>query len=303
MSAAIFLLLPLVLAAGCLPESGMNGEDIAGRTAPLVSVCVSIPPQAFAVERIGGERVEIEVLVGPGQSPATYDPTPAQMVALDRADLYFRIGVAFENALMVRIERTMPDLQIVDLREGITLLRLPDHQHGGGGHDNCAHGAMDPHTWLNPGLMAVQARTIADSLTRHDPEGADIYAVNLSLLEADLERVDEEIGEILAPVRGGQMFVFHPAFGYFAEAYGLEQVAIEIEGKEPSSQQLGSIIAQGREQRVKAIFVQPEFSTAAATAVAREVGAEVVSIDPLARDYLHNLTEMARKVREALEDE
>lgn len=298
---AVIGLAVLLLAGGCAREHTDVGYESRDDLSAQVRVCVSILPQAFVVERIGGERVAVEVLVGPGQSPHTYEPTPAQMVALERADIYFRIGVPFEDALMDRIERTMPDLQIVDLRNGITLLPLADHDHGPG--EECAgeHGRLDPHTWLDPGLVAVQARTVAEALSQLDPDGVASYRSNVAALLGDLARVDAEVREVLEPVRGERMLVFHPAFGYFARAYGLEQVAIEVEGKEPGPRQLQRMVEQAAERRVNAIFVQPEFARTAAEAVAREIGVEVISIDPLARDYLENLREMAGTVRRALE--
>ncbi len=285
--------------AGCPRDVPEIGDETGSPTDAPVSACVSIPPQAFLLERIGGERIVLEVLVGPGQSPHTYEPTPAQMVALERADLYFRIGVSFEDTLIGRIEQTMPALEIVDLRDNIELRHLPTHAHGPD-QDHVSHGEKDPHIWLDPKLMTVQARTVADALSRADPDGADLYEGALNSLIDDIEQLDETLHELLAPVRGRQMFVFHPAFGYFAEAYGLEQVAIEVEGKEPGARQLQGIVEQARDREVKAIFVQPEFSQVAARAVAREIGAEVVIIDPLARDYLQNMHQIARKVSEAL---
>lgn len=280
-----------LLAAGCAREPGTEPQA----PAATVRVCVSIPPQAFFVERIGGERVSVEVLVGPGQSPATYEPTPTQMAALDEADVYFRIGVPFEDALMDRISASMPDLNVVDLRRGITLRPIAGH-----GHDH-GHGRLDPHTWLDPRLAAVQARTIEQELAGLDPAGAGIYAAGLAALEAELRQVDAQVAAQLEPVKGRQLFVFHPAFGYFADAYGLVQVPIEIEGREPAPRELEEVIELARSRGIRAIFIQPEFSDASARAIASELGAQVVRIDPLARDYLANLREMARKIRNALE--
>ncbi|MGI5819471.1 MAG: metal ABC transporter solute-binding protein, Zn/Mn family [Armatimonadota bacterium] len=282
-----------VLAGGCARESE-RASDRPAAAAPVITACVSIPPQAFFVERIGGTRVSVEVLVGPGQSPATYEPTPAQMAALDRADVFFRIGVPFEDALMDRISASMPRLNVVDLRKGIELQPIADH---GGDH---AHGREDPHTWLDPALAAIQARTIHEELARLDRNAAGTYAANLEALSSDLEQVQAEVAETLASLQGRRMFVFHPAFGYFARAFGLEQVAIEIEGREPAPRELQQIIEMAKDEDLRVIFVQPEFSDASARAIAAEVGAEVVSIDPLARDYLDNLREMARAIRDGL---
>ncbi|MBD3292013.1 MAG: cation ABC transporter substrate-binding protein [Armatimonadia bacterium] len=282
-----------LVAGGCARDAAPPDMQTEAADTAL-SVCVSIPPQAFVVERIGGDRVAVEVLVGPGQSPATYEPTPAQMAALDGADVYFRIGVPFEDALMERISASMTDLKVVDLRDGIDLQPVGGHTH------EHAHGRMDPHTWLDPKLVEIQAGTVHGELTRLDPESSAIYDANLAALRTDLMNLDSQIAEMLKPVAGQEMFVFHPAYGYFARAYDLEQVPIEIEGKEPAPRELQQVIELARDEGFRAIFVQPQFSDASARAVAAEVDAEIVRLDPLARDYIANLREIARNIRDGL---
>ena len=267
-----------------------------------LSAVVSILPQAYFLERVGGDRVAVEVLVRPGQSPATYEPTPRQMAALSKADVYFRIGVPFENALAEKITASLPALNVVDTREGIELRPIggpPEHAHEGGPHSEF-HGAMDPHIWLDPNLVKVQARTMKDELVRLDAGNAELYDRNLAAFEADLDAVDQKIADALAPLKGSEILVFHPAYGYFADAYGLRQVAIETEGKEPSARQLAEIIRRAKREGARMIFAQPEFSTASAEAIAEEIGAAVVPIDPLARDYLANLEDMADKIKASL---
>lgn len=290
---AIGLTIALAL-AGCTPDAPRDMAETRADTSAEISVSVSIPPEAFFVERIAGDHASVQVLVEPGQSPATYEPTPAQMATLENADVFFRIGVPFEDTLMERISASMPDLNVVDLREGIDL------QPVSGSDGEHSHGRMDPHTWLDPGNAAIQARTIAKELARIDPERAGSYDTNLEALLSDIEAVNHEIQEMLAPLKGSRMFVFHPAFGYFTRAYGLEQVAIEIEGREPAPRELQRIIERAEAEDVRAIFVQPQFSNASARAIAAEVDATIVRLDPLARDYLQNLREMARKVRDNL---
>ncbi len=295
-----------VLIAGCRPDSGEHTDGApakavtqqAAPTAPVtVHACVSIPPEAYFVEQIGGERVSVEVLVEPGQSPATYDPTPAQMAALDEADVYFRIGVPFEDALMARITASMPGLNVVDLRQGIELRPIAGR---GAASAAAEHGRMDPHTWLDPRLAATQARTIHSALARLDPDGAATYGMNLETLVAEVAHLDMQVADLLTPVTGRRMFVLHPSFGYFAEAYGLEQVAIEVEGREPGPRELQQVIELARTEGLRTIFVQREFSDASAQAVAAETGAQVVRLDPLARDYVTNLHEMAQKIRDGM---
>jgi zinc transport system substrate-binding protein len=285
-----------LMAAGCARESAEKSRRAVPSEAAAVSVCVSIPPQAFFVERIGGDRVSVEVLVKPGHSPATYEPTPAQMATLDRADVYFRIGMPFEGTLMDRISASMPGLNVVDLRRGIELQPIGGHDH----EEGHQHGRLDPHTWLDPDLAAVQSRTIHDELVRLDPDRTAMYAANLEDLLTDLEEVKRDLSEMLAPVVERRMVVFHPAFGYFARACGLEQVPIEIQGKEPAPRELQHVIDLAEEQDLRAIFVQPQFSDTSARALAAAVDAEIIELDPLARDYLSNLREMARRIRGGL---
>lgn len=282
-----------LIAAGCARDEPTDAPQ-PNRTSAALSVCVSIPPQAFFVERIGGERVSVEVLVGPGQSPATYEPTPAQMAALDSADVFFRIGVPFEDALMDRISASMPQLRVVDLRERIDLQPIAGHS------ADHSHGRMDPHTWLDPKLAEVQAQSIHEELVRLDPDSSAVYDTNLAALRTDLMNLDAQIARTLEPVEGREMFVFHPAYGYFARAYGLEQAPIEIEGREPAPRELQEVIELAREEQFRAIFVQPQFSDASARAIADEVDAEIIRLDPLARDYVANLREIARKIHDGL---
>lgn len=282
------------LLGGC-PRGASPPQETPTESPVAVRAFVSIEPQAYFVERIGGERVRVSVLVGPGQSPATYEPTPAQMAELARADVYFRIGVPFEEGLLERLRVSMPNLNIVDTREGVPLRDMKSHRASDHGH-----GRKDPHIWLAPRLAIAQARTIRDELKRLDPEGADLYDANLRAFAREAMALHAEIAEILRPVRGKEMFVFHPSYGYFADAFGLRQVAVEIEGKEPSPRELEAIIARARAARVRAIFVQPQFATASAEAIAREIGARVVPLDPLARDWPNNLRAMAHAIADAL---
>lgn len=205
---------------------------------------VSIMPQAYLVERIGGDLVEVGILAGKGQDPHTYEPAPAQMSALARSDVYFTIGVPFEKALIPKITRLFPSLKIVDTTRGITF-RYFDHEDEGHGH---GHGgqAPDPHTWLDPGRAGIMAGNIAAALKELDPQHADVFEANLHAFREDLEGLDVRIGRILEPMRGGKIYVFHPAFGYFCEAYGIEQQAFETgEGSRGRGNSPGSSRARG----------------------------------------------------------
>jgi zinc transport system substrate-binding protein len=263
-----------------------------------VDVVVSILPQEFFVERIGGEHVNTTVLVAPGASPATYEPSPRQMAALENADVYFRIGMPFEHALLQRIQGAFPELTIVDAARDISLKPIDRFTTVGADDEQADGSRMDPHAWLDPDLAAKQAETIAQTLAEIAPDHAETFDRNLQQLKADLQQVDAEVVEILKPLEGEEILVFHPAYGYFADAYGLRQVAIEVEGKSPSTRQLSDILAHARENNIRAIFVQPQFSSTAAEAIADQIGGEIVELDPLAHDYPDNLRTMARTIAE-----
>ena len=244
-------LLGTVLLVVCTVLSGISFA--AEKPPGEITAFVSILPQAYFVERIGTPHVDIEVLVGPSQSPATYEPTPKQMAKLARSQVYFRIGVPFEKTLVAKISTTFKDIMIVDTRKGVELRFFRGaHSHGSQ--------AADPHIWLDPKRVKIQASTISNALSRIDPDHTAEYERNLRTFHADLDRVDAKIVNILAPLRGKEFFVFHPSFGYFADSYGLKQVALQIEGKEPSAKQLASLIEKGRKYGVKVIFVQAQFT-------------------------------------------
>ncbi len=265
----------------------------------LLKIAVSIPPQAACVERIGGEHVAVSVLVGPGQSPATYDPTPRQLSEMASASLYFRIGVAFEERFAEVLTSTCPKLRIIDTRRGVTLRRIEGacHHDADEAHAHHAHGSGDdPHIWLDPRLVKVQARTICEALVAADPSHAAEFERNLAALLADLDQVHARITQRLASFKGRAFFVFHPAFGYFADAYGLEQVAVELGGKSPSARQLVALTERAKTSGATCVFVQKQFAAASAQAVADAIGGDVVTLDPLARDVLTNLDEMAARI-------
>ena len=257
-----------------------------------IKVFVSIEPQAFFVERVGGPYVEVKVLVGPGRSPATYDPTPRQMAELAQAQVLFRIGVPFEQRLLEKISSTFKSLEVVDTREAIALRPLGENSSGGG--------KPDPHVWLDPKLVKIQAETICRTLSRIDPAHAAQYERNLRSFQRELDELASWIDSLLAPFRGEAIYVFHPAYGYFASAFGLRQVAVETGGREPMARELTSLIRRMKKLSVRVIFVQPQFAATAAHALERALDCRLVTLDPLARDYLVNLKEMARKVAEAL---
>lgn len=263
--------------------------------APL-RVAVSIAPEAFFVEKTAGKLASVSVLVEPGQSPETYDPTASHLAEVMDACLYFPIGMSFETRVLEKIRASAPSLRVVDLREGIALRRMTEaHDHDDGAAN------PDPHIWLSPRNVAIMAQTICSALSAAAPEHAAEFQANTAAFRQELAALDERLSALLAPVRGYAFYVYHPAYGYFADAYGLKQIAVETQGAEPSAKQLAALIDGAKSASVKVVFIQPQFSRKSAEAVAHAVGATLVPMDPLARDCLANLEDMARKICQAAE--
>lgn len=276
----LFLYSLFLFVATSLPVGAISAESL--------TVFVSIQPQAFVVEGVGKEKVAVEVLVPPGKSPAIYAPKPSQMIKLARAELFFSIGVPFERSLMPKIRGAAQGLTIVDTTQGIALRRF-------------ASGGVDPHIWMDPMLVKKQAATVCDALCLVAPESSDYFRTNLDRLLADLDRLDKTIARALEPVAGETIFVFHPVFGYFADRYGLTQMAVEVEGKAPKGRVLADFIKLARASRIRVIFVQPQFDTRTAGKIAKAINGAVLPLDPLAKDYMENLMAMAQTIRKAFE--
>lgn len=269
-----------------------------------LKVFVTLPPQAFLVKRVGGDHVAVSILVRPGSNPHTYEPTPTQMTGLAHADVYFLVGVPFEEVLKSRIQSANPRMQMVNTGQGVELRAMEagaEHEHhDGDDHEAEAEGEKDPHTWLSPLNAQVMARNVADALIELDGAHADDYRGNLEALLADLTVLDADIRAACKDLKTRQFMVFHPAFGYFADAYGLKQIPIEIEGKEPTGKSLAALIASARQDGIKVIFVEPQFSRKSAEVVAQEIGGRVVAVDPLAEDYIQNMKQVASAFAEAM---
>ncbi|HOP07102.1 MAG TPA: zinc ABC transporter substrate-binding protein [candidate division Zixibacteria bacterium] len=262
------------------------------------SCFVSILPLADFVEQVSGYGIEAEVLVGPGQSPATFEPTPQQMARLVEADLLFVTGMPFEQRLVEKLAEMKTGLKIVDLRQGIDLIKTEESEHENPDHHD--HGEYDPHVWLDPDNVKIMAGTIAQALKEIAPERIHSLEAGRTVFCERLDSVKTEVAASLEGLSNRTLYVFHPAYGYFCRAFGLKQVAVEIEGKEPSARQLADLIDRARAEQVKVIFVQPQFSQKSAQAIAEAIGAVVVPIDPLARDYIDNLHEIASRIKEGL---
>jgi len=260
-----------------------------------VAVCVSIPPQAYLAERIGGSNVIVHVFVSQGQDPHTFQPTPKQLVTLGKARLYFKIGFPFETRILEKLTRTHRKLGVVDVSAGISRRVLSAH--GDHGHDV----ERDPHVWMSPRHLKIIARNMATAMSGSDPGRTRDYEANLQKLTADLDAADRRLRDVLGPYKGERFFVFHPSFGYFGDEYGLEQVAVEVEGKAPTPRQIMELTRRARAENVRIIFTQPQFDRRSAQTVAGAIGGAVVPLDPLAKDVLDNLERIGAEIRKSLD--
>lgn len=288
---------------GVLAVAGIFGLSFSAnaQTGKKLVVFVSIPPQKYFVQQIGKERVDVQVMVPPGASPATYEPRPRQMAAISKAQIYFAIGVAYEKIWLGKIAASNPKLRVVHTDHGIQKIPMATHHHDAEyPAERERQGEPDPHIWLAPTLVITQARTILNALVENDPTHRSVYEANTRVFVAKLAALDIDLRTSFADRQGRQFMVFHPAWGYFAHSYGLQQVPVEIEGKDPKPAQLKALIEHASENHIKAIFVQPQFSSKSAKLVAKEIGGQVVVADPLASDWSENLRDVARKMKKAL---
>ncbi|MBS3764620.1 MAG: zinc ABC transporter substrate-binding protein [Planctomycetes bacterium] len=274
-----------------------------------IRVLVNIAPQAYFVEQIGGKYVEVDALVGKGESPHTFQPTPKQVISLGKAEIYFRSNMPFEERLLSKIRGGTSDLRVVNITRDTETSddhneEVEHHEHGTEheehGHSHGGHMEGDPHVWLSPPKIKHQARRIAHALTGVDPGHKAAYKENLEGFLEKVDRLHTDLKEKLAPYKGRAFYVFHPAFHHFAEAYGLEQKAVQAGGHTPSAKQLRALIQQARADNVRAIFVQPQFDKRSANRIAEAIGGSCVTIDPLKKNVLDNLREIADKVTSAL---
>ena len=268
-----------------------------------LNVIVSILPEKYFVEQIAKDHARVTVMVPPGSSPHSYEPKASQMRAINDADLYFAIGVEFEGAWLPRFRSQNPKLTIVDLSKAVKKIPMaPEHAHqdkehqSEEEHDLEGHG-LDPHIWLSVRNVEKMAPLIEKALESKDPEHAAEYRKNLAAFEKSLQALDRKISGILTRVPKGSAFmVFHPSWGYFARDYGLRQLPVEVEGKAPKPRQLMHLIDAAKREKIRAIFVQPEFSDKSARLLAQELGIPVLKLSPLTGDWNGNLLRLSRAI-------
>ena len=278
-----------------------------------MEVTVSIAPQKYFVEKITKDKVEVNLMVKPGFSPATYEPKVSQMRKLTSSTLYFSIGVPFENVWLEKFKNANDNLVVVDTAKGIQKNEMAAHNHDEHedkkmhakeddhhGHDendkHYDHAEVEPHLWLGAILGQQQAKNILGALVKYDSKNADFYTNNYNEFIKELEQLDHEIHEILEPYEHKEFMVFHPSWGYFAKRYHLEQLSIEVEGKEPKPNELIKIIDDAKKHNIKIVFVAPQFAQNSAKTISKNINGTVAVINPLSQEWDKELLKTAREI-------
>lgn len=294
-----------------LPSVYAAGSEKAGKVSvsQTIQVVTSIVPLSFFVERVGGDYVDVTVMVPPGANPHTYEPTPSQMVTLGDAGLFVKAGsgIEFELDWMKKFSALKPDMVICNASEGFSGIEMSVHEHSHGhdhGHDHGhghKHGSIDPHFWMSPRNGILAARNIERALAQVDPLHAAEYAENRKKLEAELGQLAQEISRKLDGMKNRAFMVFHPAWGYFAEEFNLKQIAVEKEGKELTPKTMQEVIRQAKQLGITVVFVSPTFSSLQAETIAREIGGVIQPVDPLSGDYINNLRQAAEAFAKSMQ--
>ena len=247
-----------------------------------LGVIVSIAPLAEWVKSVGGNKIDVAILVPPGASPHTYEPKPSQLIKVGKAKIFVKNGVGLEF-WADKIVKINKDILIVDISKGVKLIELsPEKQ-------KKYHYLKDPHLWLSLRNAKKGVEEIYETLSKVDPENVEYYRKNMNEYIQKLDALDKEISKKLKTVRNKKFIVFHPSWSYFSQDYGLEQIPIERGGKEPGPKYMRKIIDTARRNNIKVVFMEPQFNQKTVQIIAREINGRVISINPLAEDYLENM--------------
>ncbi|MGN1354298.1 MAG: metal ABC transporter solute-binding protein, Zn/Mn family [Alloprevotella sp.] len=262
----------VVLCSGCTAGRQATAEP---------TVCVSIGPLKYLVEQLAGDMYHVETMTPAGVSPETYQPTPAQIAALDDCLAYVRVGtLGFEKTTLRRITENVPHLYQINASATVRPLEGADGD--------------DPHAWTSPGTLKLMAGEIARGLAHIDKHKADTIKIGLAAFQAEMDSLDRQLSRQLEGIESHTFLIYHPALGYFAQAYGLKQLAVEQDGKKPSAAHLAGLVRQCREEGVKVVFVEKEYDPALVAPIAREIGAKVVVIDPLSDNPKQQFIDIAK---------
>lgn len=276
-------------------------DPVHSQTNP-VPVAVSILPQKYFAERIGGSLVSVTVMTPPGADLHTYEPRPRQLIELSRAKLYFAIGASFENAWLSRLTSANPRLTVVHTDRGIRKIPLAPHSdHHAAPEKEHHEDGLDVHIWLSPPLVRTVAATMRDALVSADPAHADAYRANYETFKKEIDALDSHLSALFSTVGERRKFmVFHPSWGYFARAYNLVQIPVEVEGREPKPAEIMRLVKLARAEGITVIFIQPQFSARSAQTIADAIGGKLIIADDLSENWDRNLRTVAEQFKSAL---
>ena len=272
-----------------------------------IGILVTIVPQAEMVDFIGGEYVDVTIMVPPGESPHSFEPTPEQMKKVAQATAYFKVGsgVEFEVVHMDTILEQNSDLQVFDCSEKISVISFDEHYgkeeyheeeevHEGEEVEEHDHGGTDPHIWTSPVNFKKMAEVVYNALIEIDPDHQDEYYTNYQEYTSILDALHTNVTNLLESHENKSFMVYHPAWGYFGDTYHLKMIAIEDEGKQPGPAGIDSIISQANEGNITVIFVAPQFDTSSADTIADEIDGNVVFANPLMSNYEETIIKLAK---------
>ena len=291
---AIIFAIIVIIAVGLLSLYQSSDLDYVEKP----RVVVTILPQTEFIEKIAGDKVSITTMVPPGASPHTYEPRPSQMKEVTKAEMFAKVGTGldFELVWMPKIIETNPNILIVNSSEGIHLIEM-------GAHDNEYQlGGKDPHVWLSPKKAIIMVENLYEGLVKIDPDNKEYYTKNKDVYINSLKELDSTIMQTFSGLKTKKFMVYHDSWGYLAYDYGLEQIPIQKEGKEPTPEGIATLIDQARENNITIIFASPEFEIQTAKTISEEIDGTVILISPLAKDYIENLKRMSDEISKSLNE-
>jgi zinc transport system substrate-binding protein len=288
-----FGLFLVVLAFGCTTKNAKEQGQ-------KVTISVSILPQKYLVDRLTDSSIRVNVMVPPGTSPEMYEPSPMQMKEVGNSVVYFAVGpLEFESTILPRIKELNPNIKFVNLSDGINLLEGHRHREIMGEEDH-HHVNYDPHIWTSTTEFKKMAENTFNVLCDVFPDKKELFQGNLLKLNQDIDNLDLRIKKMVEGAKTKDFLIYHPALTYFSKEYGLNQVAIEEDGKNPSAQKLTELLSLAKKEGINSVFIQSQFDSHNAEIVAMELGGEIVKIDPLGYDWLKNMNDMVDKLAVAL---
>jgi len=260
-------------------------------------VSVSILPQKYFVEQIAGDLFQVNVLVPPGSSPHNYSVLPSQMKALSKSKVWLQIGLlTFEDVWNDKFAEINKNLSIINCSEGIEPLVGTVCEEEGHDHQLDEHNASDPHIWIAPAESKIMAQNMLKALSSAFPEHSSTFESNYARLAAKIDSLSAQIEQKLAPLTNRAILIFHPALGYYARQFKLEQIPLELDGKEPSPKHIKEIVDLARAQNIRLVFIQKEFDVENALQLSREIGGKVVIIDPLDYNWEKQMMDITDKI-------